>query len=159
MALLAVAAALVVSMGGCGEGEAESGATVNVYVSAPLRGAEAEAGRRLCDEAREQAGQGKGEDELKLRVVCLDTSESGRGWTLAKVGSNARRATEDSSAIAYVGEPDPQARRQSRPILDAAEMAQLGGISGREAIAQITAAIREGDEAEPRQAVFDAIGG
>ena len=156
-ALLAIAA-LGVSASGCGEGEAERGATVSVYVSAPLQGPEAKAGQRLCDEAREQASQGRGGDELKLRVVCLDTSESGRAWTLAQVGANARRATEDSSAIAYVGEPDPEARRQSRPILDTAEIAQLGGVSGREAIAQIATAIREGDEAEPRQAVFDAFG-
>jgi hypothetical protein len=144
---------------GCGEGGARSGATVSVYVSAPLRGVEGGAGRRLCDEAREQATQGKGEDELRLRVICLDAVGDGGGWTLAKVGSNARRATEDSTTVAYMGEPDPKARQQSQPIVEAAEIAELGGMTGREAIAQVTAAIRAGDEAEPRQAVFDAVEG
>jgi hypothetical protein len=154
MAVLLVALATV----GCGEEGAAGGATVTVYVSAPLRGAGAEVGRRLCDEAREQAAQGQGADDLRLRVVCLDASEGDRAWTLAQVGANARRATEDATAVAYVGEPDPEARRQSRPIVDAAGIAQLGGTSGREALAAVRAAIAEGDESDPRQAVFDAEG-
>jgi hypothetical protein len=143
---------------GCGEEGAAGGATVAVYVSAPLRGSEGEDGRRLCDEAREQAGQGRGDEDLRLRVVCLDASGPDGRWTLARVGANARRATEDSTAVAYVGEPDPEARRQSGPIVDAAGIAELGGMSGRKAVAKVRAAIAAGDEAEPRQAVFDAEG-
>jgi len=154
--LAAVAAAALASA--CGEGGAAGGATVRIYVSAPLRGDEAAAGRRLCDEAREQAAQGRGDEDLELRVLCLDAAGSEGRWTLARVGANARRATEDSGAIAYVGEPDPEARRQSRPILEAAGIAEVGGLSGREAVAKVTAAIAEGDESEPRQDVFDALG-
>lgn len=157
--ILIACALLAWSLFGCGEGGAESGATVTVYVSAPLRGEEAKEGHRLCGEAREGAAQGRGGDELKLRVVCLDAAGAGGRWTLAKVGSNARRATEDSTTVAYIGEPDPKARRQSRPIVETAEIAELGGMTGREAIARVTAAIRDGDEAEPRQAVFDAVEG
>src|SRR5215203_496162 len=149
---------LVALASGCGEEGAAGGATVTVYVSAPLRGAEAEAGQRLCDEARERAGQGRGGEELRLRVVCLDASEGERAWTLAQVGANARRAIEDSTAVAYVGEPDSEARRQSRPIVAAAGIAQLGGMTGREAVEKVRAAIAEGDESEPRQAVFAAEG-
>ena len=149
---------LTVVASGCGEEGAASGATVRVYVSAPLRGDEAAVGRRLCDEAREQATQGRGGEDLELRVVCLDASGPDGKWTLAQVGANARRATVDSTAVAYVGEPDPPARRQSRPIVDAAGIAELGGLTGREAVAAVTAAIAEGDESEPRQAVFDAEG-
>lgn len=155
-----IACALLASLLlGCGEEGAQSGATVTVYLSAPLRGEEAKEGHRLCDEAREQAAQGQGGDELKLRVACLDASGPGGRWTLARVGSNARRATEDSTAVAYIAEPDPTARKQSQPIVEAAEIAELGGLSGRDAIARITAALREGDASEPRQAVFDAIEG
>jgi hypothetical protein len=149
---------LIALASGCGEEGAAGGATVTVYVSAPMQGAEATVGRRLCDEARGQAVQGRGGEELRLRVVCLDASEGGRAWTLAQVGANARRATEDSTAVAYVGEPDPEARLQSRPIVDAAEIAELAGMTGREAVAKVEAAIAEGDESEPRQAVFDAEG-
>lgn len=157
MILLAAALAAAIA-GGCGEEGAASGATVRIYVSAPLRGDEAEAGRRLCAEARDRAAQGDPGEKLKLRVVCLDASGAGGDWTLAQVGANARRATEDSTAVAYVGEPDPRARKQSRPIVEAAEIAELGGFSGREAVAKVAAAIAEGDESEPRAAVFDALG-
>lgn len=158
LVILVVPALLAAALGGCGEEGAAEGATVRVYVSAPLRGAEAEAGRRLCDEAREQAGQGKGGEGHDLRVVCLDASGDDGRWTLAQVGANARRATEDSSTVAYVGEPDPVARKQSRPIVEAAEIAVLGGLSGREVVAKIEKAMEEGDASQPRNAVFDAFG-
>ena len=158
LAILLVPAALAVLVAGCGEEGAAAGATVRVYVSAPLRGPEAAAGRRLCAEAREQATQGKGGKGHQLRVVCLDASGDGGGWTLAEVGANARRATEDSAAVAYVGEPDPAARKQSRPVVETAGIAELGGLSGREAVAKVERAMEEGDASQPRNAVFDAFG-
>ncbi len=154
---LILAVAFLAAAGGCGEEGAAEGATVRVYVSAPLQGPEAEAGRRLCDQAREQAEQGEGGEGHEVRVVCLDASEGG-AWTLAQVGANARRATEDSAAVAYVGEPDPAARKQSRPIVEAAGIAELGGLSGREAVAKVMKAMEEGDASQPRDAVFDAFG-
>ena len=143
----------------CGEGGASEGARVTVYVSAPLRGAEAAAGKRLCEGARAEAAKAGGRvEDLRLEVVCLDAAGDGGRWTLAKVGSNARTATEDSTAVGYVGEPDPRARKQSRPIVDAAEIAEIGGTSGRDAVAKVVAAIAEGDESEPRSDVFKAEG-
>lgn len=158
LTILAVPALLVALLTGCGEEGAAAGATVRVYVSAPLRGPEAEAGRRLCDEAREQVGQGEGGEGHEVRVVCLDASGKGGTWTLARVGANARRATEDSATVVYVGEPDPAARKQSRPIVEAAGVAELGGLSGREAVAKVVKAMEEGDASQPRDAVFDAFG-
>ncbi len=156
--VLIVAALAAALASGCGEEGAASGASVRIYVSAPLTGPEMKAGRQLCQGARGEAAR-RGEVEgLELRVVCLDATEGDGRWTLARVGANARRATEDSTAIAYVGEPDPKARKQSRPIVDAAEIAELGGVSGREAFAKVAAAIEEGDASEPRRAVFDALG-
>jgi branched-chain amino acid transport system substrate-binding protein len=144
---------------GCGEEGAAAGATVTIYVSAPLHGDEAAAGRKLCAGARDEAARGGGKvGDLKLRVVCLDAAGEGGRWTLAQVGANARRATEDSSTVAYVGEPDPRARKQSRPIVDAAEIAEISGVSGEEAVASVVTAIREGDASKPRDAVFKAEG-
>lgn len=158
-ASLLLAAVLVVGASGCGDEGAEAGATVSVYVSAPLGGAEAATGRRLCAEAREEAERrGNRAGDLKLRIVCLDAAGSGGHWTLARVGANTRRATEDSTTVAYVGEPDPKARRQSRPIVAAAGIAAVGGAGGREAISEVLAAIREDDGGDPRDAVFDALG-
>jgi hypothetical protein len=158
-ALLLLAAVFGATAVGCGEGGAEAGARVRVYVSAPLHGAEAAAGRRLCAGARDGAARVGGEvEDLELEVVCLDAAGEGGRWTLGQVGANARRATEDSSAVAYVGEPDPLARKQSRPIVAAAEIAELGGVSGEEAVAAVVTAIRDGDADHPRDAVFKAEG-
>ncbi len=149
----------VVLVSGCGEEGAAAGATVRIYVSAPLHGAEAAAGRRLCAGAREEAVRSSGKvGDLKLEVVCLDAAGKGGRWTLAQVGADARRATEDATAVAYVGEPDRRARKQSRPIVAAAEIAEIGGVSGEEAVAEVVAAIRDGDEDHPRDAVFQAEG-
>jgi hypothetical protein len=74
------------------------------------------------------------------------------------VGANARRATEGSTTVAYLGEPDPAARKQSRPIVEAAGIAELAGMSGREAVAKVMKAMEEGDASQPRDAVFDAFG-
>jgi hypothetical protein len=146
-------------LAGCGEGGAAEGATVRIYVSAPLHGDEAAAGRRVCEGARAGAARvGDEVEDLRLEVLCLDAAGRAGRWTLAQVGANARRATQDSSAVAYVGEPDPRAREQSRPIVDAAEIAELGGVSGREAVASVIEAIREGDSGEPRDSVFKAEG-
>ena len=157
-----IAIALVtaaVLLAGCGEGGAEKGAKLTVYASAPLRGDEASAGREICAEAREAARQAGSPAGFELRVVCLDASGPKGRWTLAQVGANARRATEDSAAVAYLGEPDSAARHQSRPILEAAGIAELGGLSGRAAMAEVAKAIEEGDSGEPRRAVFDAVEG
>jgi hypothetical protein len=148
--LLLLTAVSAVAVAGCGEEGAQEGATLTVYVSAP--------GQRLCDEARAEAREKRTTGEYILRVVCLGTG-SRDGGTLAKVGSNARRATEDSTTVAYVGEPDRQTRKQSQPILNAAEIAQLANLNGREAIKTVIAAIDEGDSDDPRAAVYDAIEG
>jgi hypothetical protein len=149
----------VVLVSGCGEEGAAAGATVRIYVSGPLHGAEGAEGRQLCAGAREEASRSGGMvGDLKLAVVCLDAAGKAGRWTLAQVGANARRATEDSTAVAYVGEPDPRARKQSRPIVAAAEIAEIGGVSGEKAVAEVVAAIRDGDADHPRDAVFKAEG-
>ncbi len=158
-ALLIASLVVVLIAAGCGEGGAEAGARVTVYVSAPLHGAEAAAGRRLCEGARREVERAGGEvEDLELEVVCLDAAgETGR-WALSRVGANARRASEDATTVAYVGEPEEGARKQSRPIVDAAGIAAIGGVSGEEAVTRVVAAIRDGDASEPRQAVFEAEG-
>jgi hypothetical protein len=152
--------ALVASLlAGCAEeGAVESGAILSVYVSAPLRGSEADAGRQLCEDARAEAQEQGRIGDFGVRVICLDASGPEGEWTLARVGDNARRATEDSTAVAYIGEPVQAARRQSRPIVEAAGIAAIGGLGGREAMAKVLAAIRDDDQGDPRDAVLDALG-
>jgi hypothetical protein len=154
IALLAAAGLLA----GCGEGGVDEEAMLTVYVSAPLRGPEAERGQRLCDEAWETVRIEHEAGDHWLRVTCLDAGGPGGRWTLARVGANARRATEDSTAVAYIGEPDPAARRQSQPIVKAAGIAELSAMGGRQAIEEVFDALRENDSGDPRAAVFDALG-
>ncbi|HEX6204333.1 MAG TPA: hypothetical protein VFZ29_00810 [Solirubrobacterales bacterium] len=156
-AIAALAAAGL--MTGCGKGGAEEGARLNVYVSAPLSGAEAEVGRKVCDEARQAVRRAGEPGGFELGVVCLDAAGPEGRWTLAQVGANARRATEDSTAVAYLAEPEPAARRQSLPIVEAAGIAELGGLSGKEAVAKVATALEESDSDDPRQTVFDAVEG
>lgn len=158
LALLAVAV-LAIGAGGCGEGGADEGARLNVYVSAPLQGKEGELGRRTCAEARREAQRAGEPGGFELRVVCLDAAGPEGRWTLARIGANARRATEDSTAVAYVGEPGRDARRQSQPIIEAAGIAALGDLSGKAAVAEVAAAIEDSNHDEPRRAVFDAVEG
>ncbi|MBW8060634.1 MAG: hypothetical protein FVQ78_10035 [Solirubrobacterales bacterium] len=92
-------------------------------------------------------------------MVCLaDSAVQGR-LDLAVIGANARRATEDSTAVGYIGEPDPAASRFSRPILESAGIAQLSGLSGRTAMAKLLGAIREaGSSGSLRESVRDSLG-
>lgn len=156
-AIAALAAAGL--MTGCGEGGAEKGARLNVYVSAPLSGAEAGIGQKVCEEARQAARRAGEPGGFELRVVCLDAAGPEGRWTLARVGANARRATEDSTAVAYLAEPERAARRQSLPIVEAAGIAELSDMTGRAAVAEVAAAIEESDSDDPRQAVFDTVEG
>ena len=155
--LLLLAAVLAIGVTGCGEGGAAEGARLNVYVSSPLHGGEAKVGRAVCAEARQEAGRAGNPGGYELRVVCLDAAGPKGRWTLARVGANARRATEDSTAVAYLGEPIREARLHSLPIVEAAGIAELSQFSGKEAVAEVVAAIEESDSNDPRQAVFDAL--
>jgi hypothetical protein len=133
-ALLAVGCALLFAVG-CGEnGGVASGATVSVYVAAPL-----------CAEAkRELARDGARAGDVRVRVVCLPSAESNGQLELATIGANARRATEDSSAIAYIGEPTRAATRFSAPILEEAGIRQFSKVSGAEAMRKLLKDLEEG---------------
>jgi hypothetical protein len=134
---------------GCGGGEgADAGATVSVYVAASL-----------CAEAEsELARDGGRAGDVRVRVVCLPKAESSRKLDLAQIGANARRATEDSSSIGYIGEPTQAASRFSEPILETAGIAQLPQTTGAAAMRQLLQAIDEaGDSSSLRQLVRDKL--
>lgn len=153
-ALLAASVALVAACfllvgAGCGGGEgAAEGATVSVYVAASL-----------CSEAKSELARDGGEaGDVRVRVICLPSAESKGKLDLATIGANARRATEDSSSIAYIGEPTRAASRFSEPILETAGIAQLPQISGTAAMRQLLQAVSEaGDSASLRESVNAAL--
>lgn len=133
---------------GCGASEGVAGGeTVNVYASAPLSGSEAAVGKAYCADARATLARAGGKaGEVHLRLVCLDDASGGH-WQLAAVGANARRATEDSSSIAYLGEPQAAASRFSLPILETAGIGQAAGPSGAKAMTAVLKAVREAGDA------------
>ena len=75
---------------------------------------------------------------------------------LATIGANARRATEDSAAIAYVEPPGP-ANRFSRTILEEAGIAWTTSISGASAVARVLRAVSEADTDSLRDSVREAL--
>jgi hypothetical protein len=139
----------LVGLVGCGASEGvASGARVQVYASTPLSGPEAASGRRFCAEARSALGQAGGRaGDVRLRLTCLDDARGAR-WRLAAIGANARRASEDSATVAYLGEPQARAARFSETILEAAGIGQVRGRSGAAAMAAVLKAVREAGGAE-----------
>jgi hypothetical protein len=145
-ALAAIALAL---LAGCGESSGVgSGASVTAYVVVPL-----------CKEAeRELARHGAKVGEVRVRVSCLPKGERGGKADLAAIGAGARRASEDSTAIAYVTTTDPVAIRFSRTILEEAGIAQLSTSSGAKAMAQLIHAVDEaGNSSDLRASVDDTL--
>lgn len=126
---------------------------MRVYASQPLSGPEAAAGKRFCaTAAAELRRAGGGAGDVRVRLVCLDDSDGSGRWRLAAVGANARRASEDSTAIAYLGEPQAAAARFSLPILETAGIGRLRGGSGQAAMAAALRAVGDAGGAEDLRA-------
>jgi hypothetical protein len=147
-AALAIACIVLVAAG-CGEsGGVADGAIARVYVASPL-----------CAEAKgELARHGGRAGDVRVRISCLPKAEGNGRLDLAQIGANARRATEDSRSIGYIGEPTKSASRFSEPILETAGIAQLPQISGTTAMSQLLRAVSEaGNSGSLRESVRDAL--
>jgi hypothetical protein len=126
---------LAAFLAGCGGGSGlNSGATVDVYV----------AGALCAGGKKELASHGGEAGEIHVRAICLPRTETSQGLDLAQIGANARRATQDSGAIAYIGEPTKAGSRFSETILEAAGVRQYAGTSGAEGMAQLLKALEDG---------------
>lgn len=149
---------LTLAAAGCGGGGGVAeGATVTVYVSAPLHGDRAIEGKAMCAGAERLTGSA---GDVRVQVVCLDDTGGGGHWSLAAVGANARRAAEDSTAVGYIGDANPTVRRFSQPMLESAGIASIYSSSGKAAMAQLLAAIhRAGGGPDLREAVRDNLAG
>ena len=108
--------------GGDGErgGGDVAGDTLTVYASQPLEG-------RLSGQARDavraerlalaQAGGRAG--RWRVRLVALNNADARTGdWDPGLVSANARRAAQDDTTIAYLGELDTGASAVSIPVLN-----------------------------------------
>jgi len=105
----------------------ESGATVAAYVEASL-----------CAEAkRELARQGGEAGDVKVRAICLPSPHEAGKLNLATLGANARKATEDSTTVAFLEAHHPSASRFIHPILETAEIPWIASSSGTVAMAKL----------------------
>jgi branched-chain amino acid transport system substrate-binding protein len=105
-------------------------ADLTVYSSLPLAGplkGQAEDTLRAEQLALEQAGGRAGAHTIRL-VSRNDATR--RGWDPGRVAENARRATGDESAIAYLGEFNSGASAISMPILNEAGILQVSPFNG-----------------------------
>ena len=122
------------ALAGCGASADDSAqGPLTIYVSVPLRGSHATQGRDIADGAQlalDQAGGAAGDVEVKIEVLD-DTGpgSGGAGWTPAAVARNARAASEDTSAIAYIGDFESGATRISLPITNQAVVPQVSPAS------------------------------
>ncbi len=143
LALLALAA-----LAGCGGSEGvAAGARVDVYV-----------GAALCPGAREALSREGGRaGEVGVRALCLRPAVSGRRIDLAAQGANARRASQDSAAVAFV-EAQGKPAQFARPIVEEAGIAFVLAGSGEAAMERVLAAITDaGTSGSTRQKVRDAL--
>jgi branched-chain amino acid transport system substrate-binding protein len=127
-----LALAVAVAVCGCGSsGGSKSGgpssATLDLYSSLPLQGASKDQagaivqGIRLAvDDAGRKAGK------FKINYVSLDDSVAQTGaWDPGQVANDARKASEDSKAIGYIGEFNSGGSAVSIPIINQAGIAQI----------------------------------
>jgi hypothetical protein len=146
VALSVVSLLAALAIAGCGGGDA-AGATVSVYVAAPLcAGAKAEV-----------ASHGATAGDFKVAVRCLAASErDGGGVDLATAGSNSRRATEDTSAVATLEPPGP-GTKFTRPILESAEIPLVTSASAKTGMKRVIQAIEGAGSSGVRASVRESL--
>jgi hypothetical protein len=139
---------LVAAVVGCGGGEGVAqDATVTAYVEAPL-----------CVGAKQElVRQGGRAGDLKVQAICLAKARSHAKLNLATLGANARRATEDSTTVAYLEASDPAAARFTHPILKTAEVPWISASSGKAAMAHLLKLIEASDSGSLRQSLREEL--
>jgi hypothetical protein len=143
---LMLACAAVLFASGCGEGGASAGATVSVYVSRPL-----------CAAASAELAKAGGKaGDLRVRAVCLPAPGSSGRLDLARAGANARRATEDSTAVAFLEPPGP-ATKFTSSILEPPGIVLLVNDSGSEAMRETLRAISDADTSNLRASIRESL--
>ena len=124
-------------LSGCGAGEEDGSGriasrTLTIYSSLPSHGASAHAGRSVLageQRALEQAGSRAG--GRRVRLVRMSSTRPGdQVWDPGMVNSNAERAGEDPSAIAYLGELDLGGSAVSLPVTNRAGLLQVSPADG-----------------------------
>ena len=129
-------AALAMGVGACGDDEDEGGGetggggeakTLTVYSSLPLQGASRPQTTAMVNGiklALEQAGNKAGDFNVTYESLDDSTAQAG-SWTPEATTANARKAAQDDSAAAYLGEFNSGASAVSIPILNEGGVPQI----------------------------------
>jgi hypothetical protein len=143
----ALAACCGLLVAGCGTGGVSKDAIVTAYVEAPL-----------CAGAKQElAKHGGRAGDLRVQAICLPGPREAKKLNLATLGANARRATEDSTAVAYLEAPDPKASRFVHPILETAEVPWISASSGSAAMSRLLNLIPNADSGSLRQSLREEL--
>ena len=114
--------------GGGSSADGDGGAKrLTIYSSLPLQGPARAQNVAIVDGAKlalEQRGGKAGQFEISYESLDDSTAQAA-GWEPGQVSANARRAVQDDSAIAYIGEFNSGATAVSLPILNEAGMLQV----------------------------------
>ena len=113
--------------GGGGGGEGKSSGEVTVYSSLPLQGASRPQTTAMVNGiklALQQANNKAGDFTIKYQSLDDSTAQVG-SWTPEATSANARKAAQDDSAVAYIGEFNSGASAISMPILNEGNLAQI----------------------------------
>ena len=128
-------AALSLGLTACGDDDDDDGGgggggggdTLTVYSSLPLQGASRPQTTAMVEGiklALEQAGNKAGDYTIKYESLDDSTAQVG-SWTPEATSANARKAAQDDSAVAYIGEFNSGASAISMPILNEVPLAQI----------------------------------
>jgi branched-chain amino acid transport system substrate-binding protein len=123
---VALVSLAIAALSGCGKGgsaaPAPGSAQLTVYSSLPLQGPSRLQSVALVNAEKLALSQVGGRvGPFTVKYVSMDDSRAGKGrWDPGTVLSNARRAVQDRSAIAYIGEADSGASAIAIPVLNEA---------------------------------------
>ncbi len=92
-----------------------------------------------------------------MQAACLPGARSHAKLNLATLGANARKATEDSTAVAYLEASDPAAARFTHPILETAEVPWIAGSSGKATMAHLLKLIAASGSGSLRQSLREEL--
>lgn len=121
-----------VGFGACGGGEEtaaekEARKTLTVYSSLPLQGASRDLAKDLADGAQMALDENRGRaGAFAVKHVSLDDSTAQAGsWDPGQTAENARKAVQDETAIAYLGDYNSGASAISIPLINEGGLLQI----------------------------------
>jgi branched-chain amino acid transport system substrate-binding protein len=139
---------------GCGGDSGNNGGdgsttTLTIYSSLPLQGPSAGVSEAIVNGEKLALAQAGGRvGKFTVKYASLDDSKPVTGrWDAGQTAAAARRAVQDQSTIAYLGDFDSEASAISIPVLNSARILQISPASTHAGLTSIEGA----DKGEPEK--------